>query len=121
MSIQEKLKAAIQRYDQAIEDGVMSERQVDDLFDEASMLVPNAMLSDIVFYSERSLDEIVEEALYREGLWERGGNHAVLLHVQTQARAVINSPNTSITEKACAQRLLPSIERELEELASRLN
>ena len=121
MSIQEELKAAIQRYDQAIEDGVMSERQVDDLFNEASMLVPNARLSDIVFYSERSLDEIVEEAMYREYLWACGGDYAVLSHVKMQTMTVINDPNASTTEMACAKRLFPEVERKLNELARKLN
>jgi hypothetical protein len=79
------------------------------------------VLSDIVFYSERSLDEIVEEALYREDLWKPGGNHAVLLHVRDQVRAVIHDPSASIAGKSSAQRLLPSIERELQDLAGKLN
>ncbi len=121
MNIQEELRFAIQRYDQAIEDGVMSERQVDDLFNEAAMLVPNARLSEIIFYSERSLDEVVAEALYREDLWNRGGEYAVLLHVQTQARAVIADRNATLPERSCAERLLPGVEQKLQELAVRRN
>lgn len=121
MTVRDELKSAIEKYELAVSDESLSESHVDALFDIADKLVPNAQLSDIVHYSERSLDEIVEEALYREELWERGGDRAVLLHALAQAQAVMADPNASVTERACAERLLPGMERELKELGTKLN
>jgi hypothetical protein len=123
MTIAEDLKRAIQRYDRAVEDGTLSEAQVDALFNEAENLVPNSRLSDLYFYGERerSHDEVVEEALYREELWKNGGDRAVLLHVQVQARAALDDPASRTTYKIISERVLAGIEQELQELAGKLN
>lgn len=122
MTIAEELKSAIQRYDQAVADG-KKEAEIDALFEDAENLVPNARLSDLYFYGERerSHDEVVEEALYREELWERGGDRAVLLHVQAQAQVALDDPNATVTTKIVSQQVLSSIARELQELAGKLN
>ncbi|MGH6614429.1 hypothetical protein [Sphingomonas sp.] len=122
MTIAEDLKSAIQRYDRAVKDG-MKEAQIDTMFEAAENLVPNARLSELYFYGERerSHDEVVEEALYREELWERGGDRAVLLYVQAQAKVTMDDPTASITFKVIAEQVLSGIDRELEEFAGRLN
>jgi len=123
MTLRENLLDAIQRYHQAISDPALSEAQVDALFEEADQLVPNARLSDLCHYGERerSHEEIVEEALYREELWAHGGEHAVLLHVQAQVQAVVDDPNAGDTDRVVAEQVLSGVEEELQGLSSKLN
>ena len=123
MGIDDELKRALERYDQAVSQSDLSEAQVDALFENAEALVPNARLSELYFYGERerSHDEVVEEALLREALWSREGEHAVLLRVQVQAQAALDDPGASVTTKVICKQVLMGVEEELEELRRRLN
>ncbi len=123
MTIAEDLNSAIQRYDQALKDETLSEAQVDAVFEEAEKLVPNARLSELFFYGERerSREETVEEALYREELWERGGERAVLLHVLAQVQAVMDDPNAGVMDKVVSEQVLSGAQEELADLAGKMN
>ena len=122
MTLTDDLKRALQRYDQAVDDG-LDESQIDSLFEEAENIVPNARLSELYFYGERdrSHDEVVSEASIRESLWESAGDIAVLLHVQTQMRATIGNPSASVTHRVVAEQVLFGVERELHEHRGKLN
>jgi hypothetical protein len=72
----------------------ISEQERDRLILALARVVPHACISDLIFYPERerSLEEIVDEALLRERLWAQGGDRGVRLWIAAQMRAALMDP-----------------------------
>ena len=64
----EEMVAAIK----TLQIGARDERERDALLEALSVSVPHAMISDLIYYpdKQRSPEEIVAEALRREGEWQ---------------------------------------------------
>ena len=117
MTIAENLKNAILQYELALKNK-LKESVIDDLFDAAEDIVPNSRLNDLYFYPERerSVDQIVEEAIARQRLYEQGGIELVLRRVKEQAEEVIISEVAQKLQIENARQLLRDVTNELKEL-----
>jgi hypothetical protein len=81
----EALAELVARFVDASFDAKISEREQDAMLYHIEKIVPNSRIYELIISGEidRTSLEIAEEALYRESLWKKGGDIAVLMHVQT--------------------------------------
>src|SRR3712207_2455984 len=63
------------------------------MIEELDRLVPHANISDLIFWGEkeRTDEEVVEEALFRESVRESSGRLGLLLHIQSQLDEVASN------------------------------
>ena len=78
------------------------------LMSDLVVMSPNSDISDIIFYGERvrNAEEIADEALLREKIYEEGGRLAVEKHIEEEYRAALRNPGTPISERYCAVQIL---------------
>ncbi|MBY0563047.1 MAG: hypothetical protein K2P58_02575 [Hyphomonadaceae bacterium] len=105
---------AISNFLTEIECGDLSEQQVSSMMSDLRLFAPHSDLSDIIFYGERNRtpEEIVNEALLRERIWEEGGREAVTAHVKALMLAALADPAIDTTHRYSAMNILEGIERE---------
>jgi hypothetical protein len=106
--VREYLIQAILKYDILIADKIAPESETDNIIQEISAKIPNANFSDIMFYGERerSVEEIVDEALLREKIFQEGGKEAVNAHIEKNYLEAMKNPESSVTDRYAALAIL---------------
>jgi len=114
---QAEVLAALAAYESSVAEG-KPEAQVDEKLEAIIEMVPHARITDLYFWGERDRtnEEIVEEALLREGLWREGGDLAVLLRIHGQMKQVADDPDASELHRDSAAQGLADILAEIENL-----
>ena len=71
---------------------------------------PTADVSDLIFWPdrERTEEEIADEVLYRQQLFDDGGAEAVRAHILSLAKAVMADPNSPLWAQTWAEGYLRS-------------
>jgi hypothetical protein len=109
---------AFGNYELKVSTGRLSDQQADDEFAKVEQLVPHARLSDLCFWGERerTKEEIVDEALFREDLWRNQGDLAVLVHIHAQMQMTLEDPNARELDIVNASQGITDILAEIEKL-----
>ena len=96
----------------------MPESKVDEVLEQIEDMVPHAHFSDLMFYGERdrSFEELADEAVHRESLWQTGGELAVLVHKHAQMTQALADPATENPYREFAARELLEVETEIRRL-----
>lgn len=115
--LRDAIKAALAAYEAALA-AHKPEREIDAHFDIIDELVPHGRFTDIYFYPERdrTIDEMIDEALYREELWKQGGEMAILLHIRKLMMDALEDGTAEYSFLHCAKVGLARTERALEEI-----
>lgn len=107
----EDLVEAIDDFFSQNEKGGLSEKQSDLLIAEIVKMTPNSDFADIVFYGERdrTAEEVADEALLREEIFQEGGRAAVNTHIEKQYRSAFDDPDTPLSSRFAIVQILEGI------------
>jgi hypothetical protein len=89
------IAAILTEYNSLVESGPAGEAESNALIRKLDEMLPHANISDLLFWGERDRteDEVIEEALLREGVWRSGGDLVLLLHLEEQLQGALLDPH----------------------------